>query len=1146
MRLNMTHNTSPSFMSLQFGTKLLLLNLGLVLVNLLAGLIGLQLAAPPGYATVIWPPSGLAVAAIILFGAGLLPGVFIASLLINLYIGGTSPTGVAVALVIATGSTIQAYAALFLLRRYFGRELNLYSWSALAGAIAIAAPATCVIAASVGTGALFGAGFVQVPDVSQNWLTWWVGDTLGVIVFLPLALLAPGVKAPVSFMQSELRGFTAISVFSVLLPLGISFYSYMLVSHLNYQRALSDFEKITEDNSFSLSFRFAKYDQALDAGVAVFDKADEITLPEWQRYFEIAQLMENLPGISGMGFIKFVREGELEAFIAEAEADGVDGLEIKGEGPERFIIKYIVPVAPNAKAVGLNIAFEESRYAAAVRSAETGEARITNRIVLVQDETKSVGFLILKPLYARDLPLSSPEERREALLGWVYAPLVSHVFLSDMTPRQGQDFNLRIYDGTKVDEERLIFADQTGLEPSNSDYSRQITVDVLGVPWTLVWDSLPGFDRRHTSILPFVLLGLGVVVSALSGSLIMSYTRREDAIREQVRNQTEVIAARERMSQSLLDTAHCAILMVGGDGVVRRGNSYAGVLVDSPEGVDLAGRNLGDILPAFKTLDLRQIGEEGKGLSDQAIEINTKNGPRVFNFHITPWRDQKDQPRFTVLGDDVTLQKSHEQVLETNNRRWLTALSGSGIGVFEVDLETQTSIVNDTWWNIFGRTPSDENPQSFFMAHISQDDAKRMRENNRRRMAGEIETSVTDVQFLHSSGDWRWLRSHANVYTYDQNGTPTRLIGTLFDVTELKNAEAELQESLETFRIAHEGAPVGIALIDGSGHMTRVNTALCKMTERDENELLSVSREELCAPADHDKVVGAFQEAEAKPGESVSSEWQLVKKTGETTWVRSSIALVRADDGAHALFVETYEDIDAARKVDQLKNEFVSTVSHELRTPLTAIRGALWLIGREIKAGREAKANSLLDVASSNCEQLIYLVNDILDTEKLASGKMDFDFATHNIEELLLESLEANQTYATEREIGTELDLNSSRSTVDVDAARFRQVVSNLLSNAIKFSPEGSTVRVSCRRVDTHIRIEVVDSGPGISEPMQEVIFDRFKQLRQSQMDKQSGSGLGLYIARMIVRSMHGRIGVDSIQGEGSTFWIELPLAHGA
>ena len=242
----MPFDTFPSIISRRFGIRILLLNLGLVLANLLAGLLGLQLAAPPGYATLIWPPSGLAVAAIIFFGAGLMPGVFIASVLINLYIGSTSPTGVAVALGIATGSTTQAYAAFFLLRRYSGHGMNFTSWSALAGAFAIAAPATCIIAASVGTGLLYGAGFVQASEVPQNLLTWWVGDTLGVLIFLPLALLALSVKAPASFRQNEFRGLTVISVFSVLLPLGVSFYSYMLVSNLNYQRALSDFEKIAE------------------------------------------------------------------------------------------------------------------------------------------------------------------------------------------------------------------------------------------------------------------------------------------------------------------------------------------------------------------------------------------------------------------------------------------------------------------------------------------------------------------------------------------------------------------------------------------------------------------------------------------------------------------------------------------------------------------------------------------------------------------------------------------------------------------------------------------------------------------------------------------------------------------------------------
>ncbi len=1122
-----------------------MLNVALLVANVLAGLLGLQLAAPPGYATVIWPPSGIALAALILFGPGLLPGVFTASFLVNLYIGGGGLQGGTVAAAIALGSSLQAYAAWAALHRLFGKVLTFDSWRALLVGLVVAGPVSCTIAASVGSFVLSAAGIVPQAALPATWLTWWLGDTLGVLVFLPLVLLAPGVHAPVRLRQSLLRGFSTLSILSVLLPLGISFYSYVLVSHLNHQRAIADFNKVTEDNRFSLSFRFDKYEQALDAGVAMFDASQRITLPEWERYFETADLMENLAGINGMGYIEHVRDGTRASFLEQARLDGVDNLQIKGEGPETFVIKYITPTAPNKEAVGLNIAFEESRYAAAVQSAETGQARITNRIVLVQDETRSVGFLILKPVYERTGDLSTPETRRAALRGWVYAPLVSHLFLSDMSPRQGQDFALRIYDGPEIDPDRLIFSDHAEGRPVQPDYSRQVTLDILGVPWTIVWESLPAFDRIHTSVLPEILLALGMVVSGLSGGLIMSFARREETIREKVRNQTEVIAARERMSQSLLDTAHCAILMVDGNGIVRLGNNYAGAFIDDGAANMLPGMRLGDILPAFRDLDLEDLAKSGRRLSNLTIEIPTKSGPRIFNFHITPWQDHRGRPRFTVLGDDVTLQKTHERALETNNHRWLTALAGSGIGVFDVDLEQQSSIVNDTWWEIFGVAPQkDTDPQKFFMDRLHPEDADRLLENDRRCLNGEIRTSITDIRFRHDSGQWRWMRSHANVYARDESGKPKRMIGTQFDVTELKKAEAELQESLETFRIAHEGAPVGIALIDGTGHMTRVNAALCTLAERTEAELVSSARGDLADDEDRAQVIAAMDEALAAPGDSVSREWRLFRPNGEAVWVRSSIAVVRVEQGERTLFVETYEDIDAARKVDQLKTEFVSTVSHELRTPLTAIRGALWLINREITAGREEKAVRLLDVASGNCEQLIHLVNDILDTDKLASGKMDFTFELHDIDTLLRDSVEANQTYATEREIETELQVQCTGTQIEIDAARFRQVVSNLLSNAIKFSPEKSRVRVSCRRVDDHVRIEVTDEGPGILPQMQEQIFERFKQLRQTEMNKQNGSGLGLYISRMIVQAMHGRIGVDSTPGQGATFWVEMPVAR--
>ena len=278
--------------------------------------------------------------------------------------------------------------------------------------------------------------------------------------------------------------------------------------------------------------------------------------------------------------------------------------------------------------------------------------------------------------------------------------------------------------------------------------------------------------------------------------------------------------------------------------------------------------------------------------------------------------------------------------------------------------------------------------------------------------------------------------------------------------------------------------------------------------------------------------------------EGATREWRMARPNGDHVWVRSSIALVRSSDGERRLWVECFEDIDAARQIDQMKTEFISTVSHELRTPLTAIRGALGLITALAKHQLDTKPAHLLDIASRNCEQLIHLVNDILDMEKLASGKMDMALERRELDALIGESIEANATYATEREITTVADLGCDGAMVEVDAVRFQQVMSNLLSNAVKFSERSSAITVRSRPVGADmIRIEVIDTGPGIPADMQEAIFDRFKQIRRAEMEKQKGTGLGLYISRMMTGAMKGTIGVDSTPGEGSTFWLEFPRA---
>ena len=237
-------------------------------------------------------------------------------------------------------------------------------------------------------------------------------------------------------------------------------------------------------------------------------------------------------------------------------------------------------------------------------------------------------------------------------------------------------------------------------------------------------------------------------------------------------------------------------------------------------------------------------------------------------------------------------------------------------------------------------------------------------------------------------------------------------------------------------------------------------------------------------------------------------------------------------------------DITELKRIDQMKSEFVSTVSHELRTPLTSIRGSLGLLAGGVAGPLPDAAQGLVDIAKNNCERLIRLINDILDSEKIESGKMAFDMKVVELRPLLEQVLAANEGFAGQHKVRLALAAPAQALQVNVDPDRLNQVVTNLVSNAVKFSPADSVVEVRIRRAGNRVRVEVEDRGPGIPDEFRARIFQKFSQADSSDARLKGGTGLGLTIAKAIVERLDGIIGFTSKPGAGTTFYFELPEAH--
>jgi signal transduction histidine kinase/DNA-binding response OmpR family regulator len=234
--------------------------------------------------------------------------------------------------------------------------------------------------------------------------------------------------------------------------------------------------------------------------------------------------------------------------------------------------------------------------------------------------------------------------------------------------------------------------------------------------------------------------------------------------------------------------------------------------------------------------------------------------------------------------------------------------------------------------------------------------------------------------------------------------------------------------------------------------------------------------------------------------------------------------------------------MEAAESANRVKSEFLSTVSHELRTPLTAIGGSLGLLVGGVFGEMPAQADQMLQIANKNCQRLSYLINDLLDMEKLVAGKLNFDMQPYELMALVRQALIDNETYAGQFQVSYEVSQSADNAWVLVDAQRLQQVMANLLSNAAKFSPAGSKVRISVWQSQRGVVVEVRDQGSGISPDFHDRIFQRFSQGDASDTRQKGGTGLGLAITRELVERMGGHIGFESMPDRGTCFYFELPL----
>jgi PAS domain S-box-containing protein len=326
----------------------------------------------------------------------------------------------------------------------------------------------------------------------------------------------------------------------------------------------------------------------------------------------------------------------------------------------------------------------------------------------------------------------------------------------------------------------------------------------------------------------------------------------------------------------------------------------------------------------------------------------------------------------------------------------------------------------------------------------------------------------------------------------------------------------------------------GVFLVDSRGVVRLWNPAAEAITGLAASELVGRSAAESIPGWDRIAEVTPVSDAPG-PGKSRAESLPL-DIDGRELWL--SISGVGFSDGT----VYAFRDLTDERRVEQLKTEFVATASHELRTPLAAVYGAAMTLRRPDIGSDPAVQARLLAVIAEESDRLARTINDILWASKLETGQLEVSIESFDIGESAAQIVEAMRAFISGN-VSVELRESGSLPPVAGDPDKVRQVLTNLIDNAVKYSPDGGSVEVNVKRRDRHVRVTIRDEGLGIPPSEQARIFEKFYRLDPNLTRGVGGTGLGLYICRELVRRMDGRIWVKSAEGEGSTFFFELPLA---
>ena len=411
----------------------------------------------------------------------------------------------------------------------------------------------------------------------------------------------------------------------------------------------------------------------------------------------------------------------------------------------------------------------------------------------------------------------------------------------------------------------------------------------------------------------------------------------------------------------------------------------------------------------------------------------------------------------------------------------------------------------------------------------------------------ENKQHIHEYRFKHSDGVYIWMHDELMLVNAEDD-RPTEIIGYWSDVTETVNKKRALEQATSELEVVFQSTLDAIITMGSDGNITMMNRSAEAMFGYDKAELIGRSIGDLLTEpyrAQCQAVLSRLAATEA--GAEVSKIKETTARACDGRELNLEVALSTAGVGDELIFIAVMRDVSGRKQVELLKDEFISVLNHELRTPLTAILGAIALIDNLERANLNARTCRLVDMAVSNTRRLTVLMDELLNLESVAVGKLVVNNAPLSARNLLVDAGYTNNGVAQASRVEIRIDDSDANLMLSGDKEKLLSVLSSFISNAVKFSPEGGVIHIGASVTDEgNVRVYVMDQGPGVSEDFGDKVFLRFTKEGYQNTSKQNGAGIGLSIAKALIDAMGGVISFQNELAGGATFYFELPMCEAA